>query len=219
MKRDSDIRQDVEAELRRSANVDMTDVAATVCDGVVILTGYVRDFFHKYNAEDAVKRVADVVAIVNDIEVLRPQSPAIDPQLAREAISALERQLPLYAKRIRPTVRQGIITLEGMVDENDQREEAERAVRGVRGTVGVINAITLSPSAKALHPEHVKQVIDASFRGSTQHGTGDLTVEADTTGVILRGHVRTWAERSQAERSAWSAPGVRSVRNELTVQA
>jgi osmotically-inducible protein OsmY len=217
MRSDSDIKHNVEGELRCCPHVDETDIAVKVTGGVVTLTGYVRNFFHKYGAEDAVKRVAGVVAIANDIEV-QASTAISDPELTREAVAALKRQLPLYWEHIRPIVHQGSVTLEGVVDANYQREEAEGAVRRVRGVACVVNAIGLAPGAHTVRPEEVKRLIEESFRHSGQHDASDIRVEANGTRVTLRGRVPTWAERSQAERSAWSAPGVQSVRNELRVQ-
>jgi osmotically-inducible protein OsmY len=217
MRSDSDIKHNVEAELRCCPNVDETDIAVKVTGGIVTLTGYVRNFFHKYGAEDAVKRVAGVVAIVNDIEI-QASAAVSDPELAREAVAAIKRQLPLYWEHIRPIVHQGSVTLEGVVDANYQREEAEGSVRRIRGVMCVVNAIGLAPGAQAVRPEDVKRLIEESFRRSGRGAVSDINVEANGTGVTLRGGVRTWAERSQAEQSASSAQGVQSVRNELTVQ-
>ena len=219
MRSDSAIKHNVEAELRCNPNVDETDIAVKVAGGIVTLTGYVRNFFHKYGAEDAVKRVPGVAAIANDIQVQAPESAAAsDPELARAAVVALKRQLPLDWEQIRPIVHQGMVTLEGVVDQPYQREEAEGAVRRVRGVVCVVNAIGLTPDAQAARPGYVKQLIEESLRCRGRHDASHISVEADGTGVTLRGHVRAWAERSEAEQSAWSAPGVKSVRNELTVQ-
>jgi osmotically-inducible protein OsmY len=215
---DSDIKDNVEAELRCNPLVDETDIAVKVASGIVTLTGYVRNFFHKYGAEDAVKRVAGVLAIANDIQLLTPQSGAVsDPELAREAVAAIRQQLPLYWQQIRPIVHQGCVTLEGVVDEHCQSEAAEAAVRSLAGVVCVVNALGLTPDAQAARPGYVKQLIEESFEDGGRDAT-DVSVEANGTVVTLRGHVRAWAERSQAEQSAWSAPGVKSVRNELMVQ-
>ncbi len=215
---DSDIKDNVEGELRCNPHVDETDIAVKVAGGIVTLTGYVRNFFHKYGAEDAVKRVAGVIAIANDIQLLAPQSGAVsDPELAREAVAAIKQQLPLYWQQIRPIVHQGCVTLEGVVDEHCQSEAAEAAVRGLAGVLCVVNALGLTPDAQATQPRYVKRLIEESFQDSGRDAS-DVSVEANGTGVTLRGHVRAWAERAQAEQSAWSAPGVKSVRNELTVQ-
>jgi osmotically-inducible protein OsmY len=219
MRSDSDIKHNVEAELRCCPNVDETDIAVKVTGGTVTLTGYVRNFFHKYGAEDAVKRVAGVAAIANDIQVQAPESAAVsDPELARDAVAAIKRQLPLYWEQIRPIVHQGMVTLEGVVDQPYQREEAEGAVRRVRGVVSVVNAIGLAPSMPAVQPEYVKGLIEESFRRSGRGDASGISVEVNGAEVALRGRVRAWPERSQAERSARSAQGVQSVRNELTVQ-
>jgi osmotically-inducible protein OsmY len=216
---DSDIKLNVEGELRCHPNIDETDIAVKVAGGIVTLTGYVHDFFHKYGAEDAVKRVAGVIAIANDIQLLPLQSGVVsDPQIAREAVAAIKQQLPLYWEQIRPIVHQGIVTLEGVVDAHCQSEAAEAAVRGLNGVLCVVNAIGLTPDAQAVRPGYVKQLIEESLQCSARPDAGDISVEADGTGVTLRGHVHAWAQRSQAEQSAWSAPGVKSVRNELTVQ-
>ena len=215
---DSDIKDNVEGELRCNPHVDETDIAVKVAGGIVTLTGYVRNFFHKYGAEDAVKRVAGVIAIANDIQLLAPQSGAVsDPELAREAVAAIKQQLPLCWQQIRPIVHQGCVTLEGVVDEHCQSEAAEAAVRGLAGVVCVVNALGLTPDARAARPWYVKRLIEESFQDSGREAS-DVSVEANGTGVTLRGHVRAWGERAQAEQSAWSAPGVKSVRNELTVQ-
>lgn len=156
---DSDIKHNAEAELRCCPLVDETDIAVKVSDGIVTLTGYVRNFFHKYGAEDAVKRVAGVVAIANDIQLLAPRSGAVsDPELARAAVAAIRQQLPLHWEDIRPLVHQGCVTLEGVVDNHCQREEAESAVRRVSGVVCVVNAIGLARGAPAVRPGHVKQL-------------------------------------------------------------
>lgn len=219
MRCDSDIKLNVEGELNCCPNIDETDIAVKVAGGIVTLTGYVRNFFHKYGAEEAVKRVRGVIAIANDIQVLLPQSTvASDPEIAREAVAALKQQLPLYWAQIRPIVHQGTVTLEGVVDEHCQREEAKAAVRGLNGVVCVVNALRLTPDAQAARPGYIRRLIEESLRCSAQPNTGNISVEADGGVVTLRGHVHAWAERSQAEQSAWSAPGVKSVRNELTVQ-
>ncbi len=219
MRSDSDIKGNVEGELSCWPNVDDTDIAVKVAGGIVTLTGYVRNFFHKYGAEEAVKRVVGVTAIANNIQLLPMQSGVVsDPEIARDAVAALKQLLPLYSAQIRPIVRQGVVTLEGVVDEHCQREEAKAAVRGVNGVVCVVNAICLTPDAQAVRPGYVKQLIEESLRCSGQPNVGNISVEADATGVTLRGHVHGWSERSQAEQSAWSAPGVKHVCNQLTVQ-
>lgn len=148
---DTDVTKAVEAELSCCPNVDETEIAVKVTSGIVTLTGYVPDLFQKYGAEDAVKRVAGVVAVANDIDVQAPGSAwRSDPEIARAAVAAIKRQIPLCWVQIRPVVHQGTVTLEGAVDWIYQREEAEEAVRRVKGVVCVINSIALAPPAKPI---------------------------------------------------------------------
>jgi osmotically-inducible protein OsmY len=144
LRSDNDVQKGVEGELSCCPNVDETDIAVKVAGGVVSLTGYVPDLFQKYGAEDAVKRVAGVVAVANDIQVRGTGSESIsDPEVARAAVAAIKRQVPLCWEQIRPVVHQGCVTLEGAVAWIYQREEAEEAVRKVKGVVCVINSIAL----------------------------------------------------------------------------
>jgi len=146
---DTDIQHQVESELFACPDVDETDIAVKVTDGTVTLTGYARSFFDKYGAEDAVKRVRGVSAVANDIQV-RPRLPAAvtDPEIARAAVAALRRALPQCGEEVMLLVRDGVVTLEGVLDWTCERERAERVVRAVRGVSTVINAIMLSRGAQ-----------------------------------------------------------------------
>jgi osmotically-inducible protein OsmY len=143
---DDEIRASVEAELRACPDVDETDIAVKVTRGTVSLTGFVRSVFHKYGAEDAVKRVAGVAAVANDIQVQSLPGYVSDPEIARQAAAAIRRQLPLCWEQIRPVVRRGSVTLEGTVEWIHQREEAAGAVRRLRGVLSVVNSIALASS-------------------------------------------------------------------------
>jgi osmotically-inducible protein OsmY len=126
MKSDSEIKKDVEAELQWDPDVDATDIAVTVKNGVVTLAGFVPSYSQKFRAERDVKRIAGVVGVANDIEVRIPavdQRP--DPEVARDAVNALSTHLPLSSKNMKVTVNNGWITLEGEAEWNYQRERAE----------------------------------------------------------------------------------------------
>jgi len=141
---DVEIRTGVEEELRCCPDVDETDIAVKVTDGIVTLTGFVRNFLHKYGAEDAVGRVPGVTAVANDIRVRALGGDTADSEIARRVVAALRRELPLCWQQIRPVVRDGNVTLEGKVEWIHQRAEAEGIVRGVRGVVRVVNSIVLA---------------------------------------------------------------------------
>lgn len=217
MRSDSDIKRDVEEELRWEPNLDPTDIAVAVKNGVVTLTGFVRSYAHKFTAERAAKRVAGVVGLANDLEVRLPgEAERPDPDIARDVVANLKIWLPNSWEHIKAVVKNGWVTLEGEVEWNYQREYAERAVRWVKGVKGVSNLIRLKPRV-APAPEEIKQKIEEAFRRSALLDANRITVETHGSEVVLRGTVRSWAEREEAERAAWLAPGVTRVNNRIAV--
>jgi osmotically-inducible protein OsmY len=215
MRLDSDIRRDVEDELRWDPDIDATDIAVAVNNGVVALTGFVRSYSQRTQAERDAKRVAGVVGVANDIEVRLPvvdQRP--DPDIVRDAVSALKSELPYSSENIKVIAKDGKITLEGTVEWNYARERAEKAVKRVRGAKSVTNSITLKPKVA---PYEVRRKIEDAFRRSAEIDASRVTVEANGSEVILRGTVKSWAEREEAERAAWAAPGVTKVDNRVTI--
>jgi osmotically-inducible protein OsmY len=215
MRLDSDIRRDVEDELRWDPDIDATDIAVGVNNGVVALTGFVRSYSQRTQAERDAKRVAGVVGVANDIEVRLPvvdQRP--DPDIVRDAVSALKSELPYSSENIKVIAKDGKITLEGSVEWHYARERAETAVKRIRGVKGVTNSITLKPKVA---PYEVRRKIEDAFRRSAEIDASRVTVEANGSEVILRGTVKSWAEREEAERAAWAAPGVTKVDNRVTI--
>lgn len=215
MRTDSEIKRDVEDELRWDPDIKSDDIAVTVKNGVVTLAGFVRSYGQKLQAETDTKRVAGVVGVANDIEVRLPtvdQRP--DPEVARDAVAALKSNLPYSWEAIKVIVKGGWVTLEGDVEWNFQRERAESSVRRIKGVRGVINSLQLRPRAA---PSEIKRKIEEAFRRSAEIDAGHITVETNGSEVILHGTVRSWAERREAERAAWAAPGVTKVDNRITI--
>ena len=215
MRSDTDIERDVKAELRFRPDIDERDIATKVSNAVVSLTGFTRAYLDKQRAEDAVKRVAGVAGVANDIEVRPGGGDAFtDPEITRAAVQAIRAMVPAVSESLKILVHHGHLTLEGKVQWFYLKEDAKRAVRGLRGVSGVTNSISIEPAVKA---GEISQRIEEALRRSAQIDAGRITVDIRGGAVTLRGRVRSWPEREEAEQTAWSAPGVTRVDNEITV--
>jgi osmotically-inducible protein OsmY len=200
MRSDSEIKKHVEDKLRWDPHVDASDVAVAVHRGVVTLTGLVRSYMQKTQAERDTKRVAGVMAVANDVEVRLPYiNKRPDPEIARDAVQNLQNELPYSSQFIRVTVNVGSLTLEGALEWNYQRERAEKAVRAVRGVIAVTDDIMLKPRVAA---SDVKRKIEDALKRSAKLDARRISVEAMSSKVTPRGSVRSWAERTEAERAA-----------------
>jgi osmotically-inducible protein OsmY len=215
MKPDHEIELDVKDELQWDPNLDATDIAVSVKKGVVTLAGFVKNYADKYEAESAAKRVAGVLGVANDIEVRLPSvDERPDPEIARDAVAAIKSQLPISSEHIKVVVKNGWVTLEGKVEWQYQKNTAENAVRRIKGVKGVSNLIQLKPRAQ---PSEIKRKIQEAFRRNAEIDANRITVEANGSEVILKGAVRSWIEREEAERAAWAAPGVTKVEDRIVV--
>jgi osmotically-inducible protein OsmY len=215
MRSDSDIERDVREELEWDPDLDATDIAVSVKQGVVALAGFVKSYTDKYEAEAAAKRVAGVAGVANDIEVRMPSvDERPDPDIARDAVAAIKSQLPISSEHLKVIVKNGWVTLEGHVEWQYQKNTAEAAVRRIRGVRGVINNVVLKPR---LEPRGIKEKIQDALKRLAEVDANRIEVDARGSEVVLKGTVRSWVEREEAERAAWAAPGVTKVEDRIVV--
>ena len=215
MRTDSEIKRDAEDEIKYDVAVDSTDIGVSVKNGVVALTGYVGSYSQKLQAEADAKRVSGVMAVANDLEVrLASADSRPDPDIARDLVTQLKLELPYSHENIKCVVKNGWVTLEGDLEWNYQRTRAESTALRVKGVLGVSNNIKLAPRVK---PTEVKAKIENALKRIAQIDANRITVDANGSEVVLKGTVRSWAERDEAERAAWLAPGVTKVESRITI--
>jgi len=212
---DTQIQADVLAELKWEPRLNPNEVGVIVKDGVVTLTGWVDSYIKRWAAEEAAHRVKGVKAVANDIEVrLSATGGKTDAEIAQAVVRALEWDAFVPIDKLDATVSKGWVTLKGEVEWQYQKEDAERVVRRLQGVTGVSNLIAVKPRTT---PAELKNKIEQALVRSAELDAKNITVDVEGSKVILKGAVRSWAERQEAERQAWAAPGVTSVDNRITI--
>jgi osmotically-inducible protein OsmY len=213
MKTDTQLRHDVEHELEWDPSVDAGHIGGTASDGVITLTGEVNTYAERWNAERATERVAGVCAVANEIEI-RTDGEHNDTDIAKAAVDSFLWNAALPRGRVMVQVSKGWVTMSGELTTDYLRRSAEKSVRYLRGVTGVTDLITVKPNVEA---KDLKRKIDDSIKRHAALDAERIVVNVDDGEVTLGGTVRSWAERHDAERTAWAGPGVRSVTNDLKV--
>jgi osmotically-inducible protein OsmY len=215
MKTDTKLQSDIQAELRADPRVADAEIGVAVKDGVVTLTGNVLTYAQKYAAERAAERVSGVRAIAEELEIKLPTAlERTDTDIAHAAANMLTWDIEVPDDKVKVKVENGWVTLDGEADWQYQKSAAERAVRYLTGVRGVSNLIRIKPRVSTYD---VSQHIKDALRRTAETDANRIQVEAQSGKVTLRGSVRSWAERQDAERAAWTASGVTAVDDKLMI--
>jgi osmotically-inducible protein OsmY len=209
---DNDLREDVFFELESEPKITSSDVAIAVKNGVVTLSGFVPTYDEKFEVEKTVKRLYGVKAVADDMRI-KGASGRTDPEIARDAVRALEYHIDVPSEEIVLTVEDGWIRLEGVVENRYQKEIAGSVVRNLKDVQGIMNNLEVEPK---ISTTEVKQHVEDALRQSAEPDA-QVAVEVEEYRVKLYGSVRSWSARSEAETAAWSTPGVAEVENHICV--
>lgn len=215
-KTDMELKTDVLAELTYEPTVKVTDIGVEVKEGVVTLAGHVATYSEKWNAIESAKRVAGVKAIADEIRIqLSDSMHRTDGDIAGEAVTRLDWITNLPKGAVKVSVRDGCITLDGQLEWWYQKRAAENAVQHLKGVKEVTNLIIIKPT----HPHgNIEAAITSAFERNAILEARKIQVQTEESRVTLRGTVKSYAERDEAERTAWAAPGVYSVDNQIQVE-
>jgi osmotically-inducible protein OsmY len=214
---DEQIQRDVLDEMKWDARVQPNEIGVAVRDGVVTLTGRVDSYAKKWVAEQATQRVRGVAAVASELEIELPSSAERDDaDIAGAATRALEWDAFVPTGKVEVTVSNGWVTMRGEVEWEFQRRSAERGVRRLSGVRGVTNVIAVHPRAQP-SSSGLKQLIETALIRTVETDAEQVAVVVEGSKVVLKGTVRSWMEKQEAERAAWSAPGVTAVDNRLIV--
>jgi osmotically-inducible protein OsmY len=215
---DRELQQHVSDALDWEPSVDAAGIGVSVDNGVVTLRGDVPTYAEKQMAERAASRVYGVKALANNLTVrLAGGHERTDTEIAQAALTALQWNSIVPADRVTVTMADGWVTLSGTLDSYYQSAAAERAVRELKGVKGVSNAILLQVPGRLVSTTDVAAKIQAALKRSAEIDARRISVSACEGKVILTGNVRSWAERHDAERAAWAAPGVMEVDDRVSV--
>ncbi len=216
MKTDLQLQRDVLDELKFEPSIREAEIGVVAKGGVVTLTGLVDSYAEKISAERTAERISGVKAVADEIKVKLPGSyQRSDTDIAHTVVNALRWDIQVPDDRIKATVEDGWIDLQGEVEWQYQKWAAEGAVRNLTGVKGVTNLITVKP--KKVSTYEVGQKIKDSLRRHAERDADRITVEAKAGRVTLQGTVSSFAERQDAERAAWQAPGVTNVEDMIAV--
>jgi osmotically-inducible protein OsmY len=215
-KTDTQLKKDIEEELRWDPKLNAAQIGVSVDKGVVTLLGAVDSYGEKFAAEDATKRVSGVRTVAQDLTVkVLDDYRHSDADLANAAQNALKWDV-FVPDTVLAVVSEGSITLSGTVTWKYERDAAEKALRNLAGVVAVYNTVTVTPKIDAVE---VREKVEAALQRQATRDGQSIRIQTSGGKVTLTGHASSWESIENASDAAWAAPGVTEVVDEVTVSA
>ena len=216
MKSDSEIQKDVIDQLKWEPFLNSAQIGVAVKNAIVTLSGQVDTYSKKVLAEKAAKKVAGVKAIAEELHVgISPSYKRTDTEIAEAVVNALKWHTMIPEDKIKVSVEDGNVKLEGDVEWEYQRNQAKTSVENLVGVKFVTNLVQVKPKVT---PYELQLKINATFQRSANIDAAKITTDVIGSKVVLRGKVRSFAEKEDAENAVWSAPGVTMVENKLSIE-
>jgi len=205
---------DIKDTLDWDSTIDDRRIDVKADDGHVTLTGSVPSYYDKVRASEDAWSVGGVKALDNEVLVGLAGQAVNDAQLEQECRDALDRDRLVPKGSVTPTVREGYVQLRGHVRNPFQRQAAEHAVIQLQGVLGIENLIAISPEPI---PSDVAERVNKAFKRSAIVDDSKIRVRNDGHTIYLTGTVGSYAAMREAVDTAWQAPGVDNVVNDLVI--
>lgn len=219
MKSDTQLRDEIQAELDWNPSFDSRRIGVSAKNGIVTLSGHVNAFADRWAAQKAAQNVTGVRALANEIQVsLSFDDQRSDTDIADAARMALDACIMVPSDAIKITVENGWLTLDGKVNWYFQKHTAVIVVTHLRGVRGITDNLTVAPRASPISANDLKRKIESAFLRHAHHDAKQIQVSVTNGTVTLEGEVTSWREREDAEFAAWSAPGVSKVNDRLIIR-
>jgi osmotically-inducible protein OsmY len=216
MKSDIKIQEDVMEQLKWEPFLKSSEIGVAVKNGIVTLSGQVDSYSKKLAAENAAKKIAGVRAIAEDIQIgVSPTNRKTDTEIAEAVLNALKWHTMIPDEKIKVKVEDGVVRLDGEVEWEYQRTQAKLVIEDLAGIRYVLNFIKVKPQISATE---IRNKINSAFKRSALIDSGKITIEVIGSNVCLKGKVRSYAEKEDAENAVWNAPGVANVDNRLEIE-
>ncbi|MFM2230943.1 MAG: hypothetical protein RL607_2201 [Bacteroidota bacterium] len=205
----------IQEALRWEPQLHDTQFGVIANEGIITLTGITDSYYKKIEAEKTAKKVTGVRAIIDHITIVVKENYQLtDEEIAAKIVTLYHASFTIPDDRIKITVEDGWVTLEGKVNWNYQKNAAETILHPILGIRGISNHIV---SQTERDSEIKKELIERALKQSALLFENLIEVKVNNRKVTLSGQVNTLYEKEEAERLAWNAKGVTAVDNQITL--